>query len=243
MQQTDRLDLELYEPTDNANLMDGYNASMRKIDQRDGEVSLLITALGTTVQGFDGRITAADAAAAAATQTAGQALAVANDTANELAATDGRARAAQADAQEALTAIGNGLGGFKIRELESGVDFDYIGTGFGTNWDCNLLLLESTRNPNKSIIIGHVAVFLTNAITSEAAWTSRNVFRLRDWRNNDNLASWQDDSYSSAAVLNQLWYWALSDDGTISLSHRDAATVEANHAFGSSFVILVRPRA
>lgn len=49
MQQTDNLDLELYEATDNANLLDGYNASMRKLDQRDGEVSTLITGLNAAV--------------------------------------------------------------------------------------------------------------------------------------------------------------------------------------------------
>lgn len=72
MQQTDNLDLELYEPTDNANLLDGYNASMRKLDQRDGEVSTLISGLNASValasQGVElAQTTAENAATAAAT--------------------------------------------------------------------------------------------------------------------------------------------------------------------------------
>lgn len=89
MQQTDNLDLELYEATDNANLLDGYNSSMRKIDTKSGQVDTLISALSTTVTGYDARITAAQTAA---------------DTADGKAVVaDGKAVAAQTDATTAMT--------------------------------------------------------------------------------------------------------------------------------------------
>lgn len=85
MQQTTNLDLELYEATDNANLLDGYNASMRKIDLNAGETSVLISALNVTVQGFDDRISTAQSTAetaATAASTAATAATAANNALN-----------------------------------------------------------------------------------------------------------------------------------------------------------------
>lgn len=99
MQQTDNLDLELYEPTDNANLLDGYNASMRKLDQRDGELSTLITGLNAAVT-----LAQADAT---------QAL-------TDAATADGKAVAAQTAAATAdgkAVAANTALGGNSIRMI------------------------------------------------------------------------------------------------------------------------------
>lgn len=97
MQETTNLRLELYEPTDNANLLDGYNASMRKIDQRDGEISTLISGLSSTVTSYDGRITSAQNTA--------------TNAATAAATADGKAVAAAAKADAAKTAAEAAIGG------------------------------------------------------------------------------------------------------------------------------------
>lgn len=70
MQETTNLDLELYEATDNANLMDGYNNSMRKIDTHVGTQDGLITLAQNTANTASTAATAAAADASTALSTA-----------------------------------------------------------------------------------------------------------------------------------------------------------------------------
>lgn len=164
MQQTANLDLELYEATDNANLLDGYNSSMRKIDTRDGEISTLITALGTSVTNLDTRVTTAQSTADGAASAASTA--------------DGKAVSAQTDATAALTAL-------------AGVSLDFIhNTDKGTKWST---ITDTHVDPTKtifegivftagqeSILMAHLGVQWSSSDT--VAVGSRAVISLRDWQ-------------------------------------------------------------
>lgn len=148
MQQTDNLDLELYEPTDNANLLDGYNASMRKLDQRDGELSTLITGLNAAVT-----LAQADAT---------QALA-------DAATADGKAVVADGKAVAANTA----LGGNTIRMITN-ADFSTLfsipqgsaGDFTTAPFDIYGLLIENATNGG--LLILHMQFTVTAAALAAA---------------------------------------------------------------------------
>lgn len=57
MKYTDNYHLDLYEPTDNANLLDGYNHSMQLIDSALQQFSALIEVQGNAIKAYDTRIT------------------------------------------------------------------------------------------------------------------------------------------------------------------------------------------
>lgn len=92
MQQTTNLGLELYEATDNANLLDGYNASMRKIDVHEGTQDGLITLAQSTANSAMTAAGTADGKAESATSIANAASVA--------------AAAADAKATTALEALG-----------------------------------------------------------------------------------------------------------------------------------------
>lgn len=57
MKYTVNYHLDLYEPTDNANLLDGYNHSMQLIDAALQQFSALIAVQGNAIKAYDTRIT------------------------------------------------------------------------------------------------------------------------------------------------------------------------------------------
>lgn len=62
MKYTDNYHFDLYEATDNANLMDGYNHSMQMIDGVLQQFNALIVTQGNTLKAYDSRITALETA-------------------------------------------------------------------------------------------------------------------------------------------------------------------------------------
>lgn len=187
MQQTDNLDLELYEATDNANLLDGYNASMRKIDQRDGEISTLITALNTTVTGYDGRITAAQSDAT-------QALA-------DAATADGKAVAAQTDATKALS----DLAGTKITYIDSSdfTDWFTIPTGSKILSDTDACYIRGVvmESEADTIMIVHMQLHVGPIATTEYN-TALPLINLNGWVNAESFpqqipnTAYNEDTYN-----------------------------------------------
>lgn len=62
MKYTDNYHFDLYEPTDNANLMDGYNHSMQMLDGILQQFNALLVTQGNAIKAFDSRITALERA-------------------------------------------------------------------------------------------------------------------------------------------------------------------------------------
>lgn len=62
MRYTDNYHFDLYEPEDNANLLDGYNHTVQMIDATCQQFSALIQTQGNAVKTLDSRITALEAA-------------------------------------------------------------------------------------------------------------------------------------------------------------------------------------
>lgn len=57
MKYTDNYHLDLYEPTDNANLLDGYNHAMQMIDGIMQQFNALLVTQGNAIKAYDTRIT------------------------------------------------------------------------------------------------------------------------------------------------------------------------------------------
>lgn len=150
MQQTTNLDLELYEATDNANLLDGYNASMRKIDAHEGTQDGLITLAQSTANSANTAATNATTAAATA---------------------DAKAVAAQADATTALTQ----LGGNKITAFDEN-SWNNLFTipansriKAGSNKLVEGILLEREVNGVKEdLFIGYINVVIGSVTAADA---------------------------------------------------------------------------
>lgn len=62
MKYTDNYHFDLYEPTDNANLLDGYNHSMQMLDGTLQQLNALLVTQGNAIKAFDSRITALETA-------------------------------------------------------------------------------------------------------------------------------------------------------------------------------------
>lgn len=62
MKYTDNYHFDLYEPTDNANLLDGYNHSMQMLDGILQQFNALLVTQGNAIKAFDSRITALETA-------------------------------------------------------------------------------------------------------------------------------------------------------------------------------------
>lgn len=62
MKYTDNYHFDLYEPTDNANLLDGYNHSMQMLDGILQQLNALLVTQGNAIKAFDSRITALETA-------------------------------------------------------------------------------------------------------------------------------------------------------------------------------------
>lgn len=62
MKYTDNYHFDLYEPTDNANLLDGYNHSMQMLDGILQQFNALLFTQGNAIKAFDSRITALETA-------------------------------------------------------------------------------------------------------------------------------------------------------------------------------------
>lgn len=166
MQQTDRLGLELYEATDNANLLDGYNASMRALDTRDGEVSVLITAASTAAA-------AAGTAASSAQTDATAALTAA-------AAAGTAASAAQTDATAALTNLGGTRIEF-IEETDKGTKWTELSSSYLVSGETNFdaVVFEDTTT-GEGIMMAHLGFDWSSTVTvSPGIW---DVLSLRDWQ-------------------------------------------------------------
>lgn len=167
MQQTDNLDLELYEPTDNANLLDGYNASMRKLDQRDGEVSTLITGLNAAVT-----LAQADAT---------QALADAATADGKAVVADGKAVVADGKATQALAA----LAGYELDHIETSdlntkftMATDTIADTTGLSFHAILLKIPGTTS---ALMIGRLAFKTNRQITADDRDQQLPAITLTDW--------------------------------------------------------------
>lgn len=57
MKYTDNYHFDLYEPTDNANLMDGYNHTVQMIDGVLQQMNALLVTQGNSLKAFDTRLT------------------------------------------------------------------------------------------------------------------------------------------------------------------------------------------
>lgn len=64
MKYTDNYHFDLYEPDDNANLMDGYNHTISSIDAVLQQFSALIQTQSNAIKAYDARITALETACA-----------------------------------------------------------------------------------------------------------------------------------------------------------------------------------
>lgn len=62
MKYTDNYHFDLYEPTDNANLMDGYNHTVQMIDGTIQQMNGLLVTQGNALKAFDTRLTALESA-------------------------------------------------------------------------------------------------------------------------------------------------------------------------------------
>lgn len=62
MKYTDNYHFDLYEPTDNANLLDGYNHTMQMIDGTLQQMNALLVTQGNALKAFDTRLTALESA-------------------------------------------------------------------------------------------------------------------------------------------------------------------------------------
>lgn len=58
MKYTDNYHFDLYEPTDNANLLDGYNHTVQMIDGTLQQMNGLLVTQGNALKSFDTRLTA-----------------------------------------------------------------------------------------------------------------------------------------------------------------------------------------
>lgn len=64
MKYTDNYHFDLYEPTDNANLLDGYNHTVQMIDGALQQMNGLLVTQGNALKAFDTRLTALENACA-----------------------------------------------------------------------------------------------------------------------------------------------------------------------------------
>lgn len=62
MKYTDNYHFDLYEPTDNANLLDGYNHTVQMLDGILQQFNALLVTQGNAIKAFDSRITALETA-------------------------------------------------------------------------------------------------------------------------------------------------------------------------------------
>ena len=62
MKYTDNYHIDLYEPTDNANLLDGYNHTVQMIDGTLQQMNGLLVTQGNALKAFDTRLTALESA-------------------------------------------------------------------------------------------------------------------------------------------------------------------------------------
>lgn len=62
MKYTDNYHFDLYEPTDNANLLDGYNHTVQMIDGTLQQMNGLLVTQGNAMKAFDTRLTALESA-------------------------------------------------------------------------------------------------------------------------------------------------------------------------------------
>lgn len=62
MKYTDNYHFDLYEPTDNANLLDGYNHTVQMIDGALQQMNGLLVTQGNALKAFDTRLTALESA-------------------------------------------------------------------------------------------------------------------------------------------------------------------------------------
>ena len=233
MQQTTNLDLELYEATDNANLLDGYNSSMRKLDARDGELSTLINGLSATVQLYDGRITTAQQAADSASATAGSA---ADDAAD--AKTD--AESALSSATQALADLG-GMEFDHITPTDVGVKY-VVGAGCN-NIEISALVIHE-KSSERGLIIGHLSGRITQSYPQgTTAWPQISAVVLSDWGRQSGLAAAAGDTIAFIQDLDfragdNTAQFIFRPTGAIEITWTDTLgdTLPANTEFCGSFV-------
>lgn len=192
MQETTNLDLELYEATDNANLLDGYNASMRKIDAHEGTQDGLITLAQNTANSAS--TAATNAATAAAT-----ADAKATDAATAAATADTKATSALANAAQALAQ----LGGMHLEHIhyEDENTLWTAGTWASRSCSVNALVLYD-EDDNHGIMIAECFA-QSNAATPATAWAPNYIATFRDWKTDTSEGH---DAYGYFEIINNTWY-------------------------------------
>lgn len=192
MQQTTNLHLELYEATDNANLLDGYNASMRIIDSHEGTQDGLITLAQNTANSASTAATnAATAAATADTK------AVAAQTAATGAQTD--ATSALTNAAQALVQLG-GVHIEHIHHTDEGTLWN-AGTWASRSCSVNALVLYDEADDH-GIMIGEFFA-TSNATTASTAWSPNYIATFRDWKADTAEGH---DAYGYLEIINNAWY-------------------------------------
>lgn len=236
MQQTTNLALELYEATDNANLLDGYNASMRKIDAHEGTQDGLITLAQSTANSAMNAATAADDNADEAKTEADAAVATAN-------AADTKATTAGNNANQALIQL-SGSHFYHIKNDEMGTAW------LRGSWPTRVIAFNAFIIDDDNTGHGLMYGYVTASANTDTAVTSAQDFQLlslTDWvaDTSEGTASYAPGTWVSGSLANGETY--LHMDGS-SLLMRPAylqpgtSTIGAQHAFSSSFCFPVRRR-
>ena len=169
MQQTTNLGLELYEPTDNANLLDGYNVSMRKIDAHEGTQDGLITLAQSTANN-------AAMAAATADGKATAAASAASDAATAASTADGKAIAAQTAAAQALTQLNNAHF-YHLTNADRGNKWT-VGSWASNLCEFNAMVVCG-EDSGHGILIGQVIA--SSATSTPAQNTGYKLLQLSEW--------------------------------------------------------------
>lgn len=229
MQQTTNIALELYEATDNANLLDGYNSSMRKIDAHEGTQDGLITLAQSTANSAMSAATAADDNADEAKTEADAAVATAN-------AADAKATTAGTNATQALTQLG-GSHFYHIKNEDMGTawlrgSWPTRAIGF------NAFIIDDDNNGH-GLMYGYVTGS-ANTDTTVATFQDLQLLSLTDWV--------ADTAEGTASYAAGCWVSGVFAEGETIL-HMDGAnllmrpivlpssgsTIGAQHAFSASF--------
>lgn len=198
MQQTTNLALELYEATDNANLLDGYNLSMRKIDNHVGTQDGLITLAQSTANSAITAAGTADGKAESATSIANAASAA--------------AAAADAKATEALESLGGDVIEF-IDSSDWSTLFELapnsrLNTTDQTKEVHGLKITNTARNETLFVL---TLSFYINPITQSDAEKFLNIVKFKDYKSKQTAyAQWPMSNFSPnvTQIVN------ISNDGT-----------------------------
>lgn len=169
MQQTTNLGLELYEATDNANLLDGYNSSMRKIDAHEGTQDGLITLAQSTANSATAAATAADGKADSALDAA--------------AVADGKAVSAASAASQALGQL-NGVNVQMITTSDFNTWFELPSDSYiDTNFEYEVEGVAFTTETHATLVI--YIHGRTRVLASADFDHFHPLFKLKNWKDTE----------------------------------------------------------